>query len=219
MRFPSRLESASASIPQSGTGIEDNVYHFRGLSFRHNRPRHSAKPGYDPQARAKMNAMTEVLGSPIAGNHIIGEAKSYAHMLPTLGSMWKLHRKQVQLPTPGTNQRKSVFGPIDIRTGAFMHLIFDRKRAIEFIEFLEHIVFHYPTGKIDIVLANFSVHETRGFQECFARHPRVRLYSLRCYMLQLSPVEKGWWHMKVYVTVNKLYGSAAALIDAINAFS
>ena len=40
---------------------------------------------------------------------------------------------QLRIPTPGTNQKKSVSGAMDIRTGAFMHLIFDRKRAVEFI--------------------------------------------------------------------------------------
>ncbi|MEA4884412.1 MAG: winged helix-turn-helix domain-containing protein [Clostridia bacterium] len=46
---------------------------LKGLGLRHNRPRHAAKPGYDPQARAKMNAITEVLSSPIAANHVIYE--------------------------------------------------------------------------------------------------------------------------------------------------
>lgn len=44
------------------------------------------------------------------------------------------------------------------------HLIFHRKQATEFIEFLEHIVSHYPTGKVHIALHNFSVHMARSVQ-------------------------------------------------------
>ena len=67
---------------------------------------------------------------------------------------------QLRIPSPGTNQKKSVSGAMDIRTGAFMHLIFDRKRAVEFI---------------------YSIH-------------------------------------KAVVTANRLYGSMAALVAAVNAF-
>jgi transposase len=37
-------------------------------------------------------------------------------------------------------------------------------------------------------------------------------------MPQLNPVEKVWWHMKAVVTANRLYGSMAALVDAVSAF-
>jgi hypothetical protein len=68
---------------------------------------------------------------------------------------------QLRIPSPGTNQKKSVSGAMDIRTGAFMHLIFDRKRAVEFI---------------------YSIHKARSVQVWLASRPRVKLYFLPCYM-------------------------------------
>ncbi|MEA4884413.1 MAG: IS630 family transposase [Clostridia bacterium] len=139
-------------------------------------------------------------------------------MLPTLRSAWMPQGKQLRVPTPGTSQKKSVFGAMDIRTGAFMHLIFDRKRAVEFIEFLGHIVAKYPTGKIHVILDNYSIHKARSVQVWLASRPRVKRYFLPCYMPQLNSVEKVWWHMKAVVTANRLYGSMAALVAAVNAF-
>ena len=191
---------------------------LRGLGFRHNRPRHAAKRAYDPQAKAKMNAITEVLSSPVAGNHVIYEDESDIHLLPTLRSAWMPQGKQLRVPTPGTNQKKSVCGALDIRTGAFIHRISDRKRATEFIEFLAYIVAQYPTGKIHIILDNFSIHKARSVQAWLASHPRVKLCFLPCYMPQLNHVEKVWWHMKAVVTANRLYGSMAALVAAVDAF-
>ncbi len=107
---------------------------------------------------------------------------------------------------------------MDIRTGTFIHPIFDRKRAAEFIEFLEHVVAQYLTGKIHIILDNYGVHKARSVQEWLTGHPRVKLYFLPCYMPQLNPVEKVWRHMKAVVTANRLYGSMAALVDTVNAF-
>ena len=59
---------------------------LRGLGFRHNRPRHAVKRAYDPQAKAKTDAITEVLASPVAGNHVIYEDETNIHLLPTLKS-------------------------------------------------------------------------------------------------------------------------------------
>jgi len=79
---------------------------------------------------------------------------------------------------PGTSQKNSVFGAKGIDTGACMHLICHRKPAVDFIEFLEHIVSHYATGKIHIILDNFNVHKVRSVQGWLANHPRAKLYSL-----------------------------------------
>lgn len=162
--------------------------------------------------------MTEVLSSLVAGDHVLYEDESDAHMLPTLGSMWMLRGKQVRVPMPGTNRKKSVFGAMDIRTGALIHLIFDRKRALEFIEFLEHIVSYYSAGKIHIILYNFGVPKARRVKVWLASNPRVKLYFLPCYMSQLNSIEKVWQHMKACASANGLYGSMASLVDAINVF-
>jgi len=63
---------------------------LKGLGFRHNRRQHSAKPGLDRWARGKMSAVTKAPSSPVASNHILHEDESGAHMLPTLGSTWRL---------------------------------------------------------------------------------------------------------------------------------
>lgn len=85
-----------------------------------------------------------------------------------------------------------------------MYLILDRERAVEFIEFTEHIVCHYPTENIHIILDNFSVHKAPRVQAWLASHPRVKLYFLPCYMPQISPIQKVWQHMKAYVTAKRL---------------
>ena len=165
-----------------------------------------------------MNAITQVLSSRVAGNHVLYEDESDSHLLPTLKSAWMLRGKQLRIPTPGANQKKSVSGAIDIRTGTLIHHIFDRKRAVEFIEFLEHVVAQYPTGKTHIILDNYGVHKARSVQAWLTSHPWVKPYFLPCYMPQLNPVEKVWRHMKAVVTANRLYGFMAALVDAVNAF-
>ncbi|NPV54810.1 MAG: hypothetical protein HPY71_15060 [Firmicutes bacterium] len=95
----------------------------------------------------------------------------------------------------------------------------NRKRTTEFIEFLNHIVSFYPTGKIHIILDNYSIHKAKLVQEWLTSHPRVKLlYYLPCYMPELNPVEKIWWRLKAVVAANRLYSNMNALIDAVKTF-
>lgn len=126
--------------------------------------------------------------------------------------------KQVRIPTPGTNSKKSIFGALDIRTGKWVHQIFDRKRSEQFAEFLNHVVSLYPTGGIHIILDNYSIHKAKIVQEWLTSHPRVKLYYLPCYLPQLNPVEKIWWRLKDVGAANRLHGTLDAFIDAVEAF-
>lgn len=188
------------------------------LDFRHNRPRHGPKKAVDPQLKEKLNAILGVLSSRVSGNHVLYEDEADVHLLPTIRAMWMKRGKQVRVPTPGTNSKKSIFGALDIRTGKWLYRIFDHKRTEQFIEFLNHVISSYPTGKIHIILDNFSIHKAKAVQEWLASHPRVRLYYLPCYMPQLNPAEKIWWRLKAVVAANRLYGTMDALIRAVETF-
>lgn len=83
---------------------------------------------------------------------------------------------------------------------------------------MEHIIAQHPTGKIHIILDNYSAYKARSVQAWLASQPRVALYFLPRHMPQLNPVEKVWRHMKALVTANRLYGSMAALVAAVDAF-
>jgi transposase len=194
----------------------DNL--LKSLGLQHNRPRYAPKLGYDPQAKAKMDAITDVLSSPMAGNHILFEDECDLHLLPTIRAMWMRCGKQTRIPTPGTNQKKNIFGASDIRTGSFIYQIFYRERSVEFIEFLECIASRYPTGRIHVILDNYSIHKSRAAQEWLSKHPKVKLCFRPCYKPQLNLVEKIWWPLKAAVTANRLYGLMNALIDAVIAF-
>lgn len=188
------------------------------LDFRHNRPRHGPRKAVDPQLKKKLNAILGVLSSRVPGNHVLYEDEEDIHLLPAIRALWMKKGKQVRIPTPGTNRKKSIFGALDIRTGKWLDRIFDWKRTEQFIEFLNYVTSFYPTGKIHIILDSFSIHKAKAVQEWLASHPRVRLYHLPCYMPQLNPVEKIWWRLKAVVAANRLYGTMDALTNAVKTF-
>jgi len=56
---------------------------------------------------------------------VLYEDECDIHLLPPLRAMWMKKAKQVRIPTPGTNDRRSIFGALDIRTGTWVYQIFD----------------------------------------------------------------------------------------------
>ncbi|MGE5572730.1 MAG: IS630 family transposase [Bacteroidota bacterium] len=188
------------------------------LDFRHNRPRHGPRKAVDPQLKKKLNAILGVLSSRVPGNHVLYEDEADTHLLPVIRAMSMKKGEQVRVPTPGTNSKKTIFGALDIRTGRRLHRISDCKRTEQFIEFLNYVTDFYPTGKIHIILGNYSIHKGQAMQEWLTSHPRVGLYYSPCYMPQLNPVEKIWWRLKAVVAANRLHGTLDALIDAVETF-
>ena len=64
-------------------------------------------------------------------------------------------------PTPGQNVKRTIFGALDARTGALHQLIRPRKRAVDFIAFLDHLAQAYPTGEVVLVLDNVITHDAK----------------------------------------------------------
>ena len=110
----------------------------------------------DPHAEAKLARLDLVLADPNAT--IVAEDECEMHLLPSLRAMWHRRGEQPRIPTPGKNQKRAVFGAVNLRTGAWHYQVTARKRSVEFIAFLASLLVAYPTGPIYVVVDNVSIH-------------------------------------------------------------
>ena len=134
-------------------------------------------------------------------------------LLPVIRSMW-MKGPRVRVPTPGRNAKRAVFGALDARTGALQHAIRERKRAVDFVAFLEQLVRAYPTGALVLVLDNVVTHDAKLVRAWLARpeHARVHLLWLPKYSAhEHNPIERVWGIMKDKLAANRLHGSIEAL--------
>lgn len=187
---------------------------LHNLNYRWKRPRHTISKR-DPQARAKIKKLLSCIRP---GINIVFADETDVHLLPTLRAMWAKVGKQVRILTPGSNQKRSIFGGLNVRTGELIHYISQRKRAVDFIAFLEKLVVAYPKGKLYVVLDNCSIHRAKAVQEWVPKHPHVEFVFLPLYSPHLNPIEKVWWRLKGTITANKLYSSINELIKTVERF-
>ena len=161
------------------------------------RPRLVAKG--DPNEAAVLAALHREIAALPEAAVILAEDESHINLLPWLRSTWIVRGERQEVMTPGKNQKRSIFGAIELATGRWLYHIAERATSAAFIEFLEHILDAYPAAPvIAIVLDNVSTHSSRAVERWLAAddHARVRLLYGARYSPHHNPVERVWGAMK-----------------------
>jgi transposase len=171
----------------------------------------------DPGAPWKLAQIARALASAAT---VLYLDECELQLLPVIRSMW-MKGPRVRVPTPGRNAKRAVFGALDARTGALQHALRERKRAVDFVAFLEQLACAYPTGDLVLVLDNVVTHDAKLVRAWLARpeHARIRLLWLPKYSAhEHNPIERVWGIMKDKVAANRLHGSIDALAQEADRF-
>ena len=137
------------------------------------------------------------------------------HLLPVIRACW-MKGPRLRVPTPGQNAKRALFGALNARTGQVHHLVRPRKRAAQFVEFLDALAAAYPTGEVVLVLDNLITHDAKLVRAWLARpeHARFRFLWLPKYSAhEHNPIERVWGLMKDAVAANRLHGSIDLLVE------
>ena len=189
------------------------------LGYRWRRPRHVLPQ--DPAARAKMWWLCEQLLRAPKEAVILCLDECDVHLMPVLRSMWMLRGRgrQYEVPTPGLNHKRSLFGALEWETGRWLYEVTERKRSVEFIAFMEKLMLSYPGKPLMLVLDNATIHKSKAVMEWLTEHPTVHLLYLPTYAgHRENPVEKVWWRLKSQIAANRLHSDIDALVTSVHEF-
>ena len=175
----------------------------------------------DPAAAFKLALIAKALARAAAGAATVLYLDECAlALLPVVRAMWR-KGPRARVPTPGTNVRRTFFGALDARTGAFHYAVRSKKLAVHFVAFLEQLALAYPSGDVVLVLDNVITHDATVVRAWLARpeHARFRVLWLPKYSAhEHNPIERVWGHLKDAVAANRLAGSIDALVAAAHRY-
>jgi transposase len=138
------------------------------------------------------------------------------HRYPALTRMWAPVGQQPEVPAPGKNEKKVVYGGVDYRTGKLTYTLADSKCGGSFLAFLVVLLLAYAGKKIRLVCDNGRFHTTKAVQAFLEAHrDQLEVYWLPPYCPSLNLIERLWGHLKRTVLANVLY---ATLNDLVAAF-
>ena len=116
-------------------------------------------------------------------------------LLPKVGYQWMPKGAQVEVPTPGTNEKRYLAGALDITTGTTQHCVWYRKTTGLFLDLLATLDRAYPAREfscLSVVVDNSKIHYAGEVQTWLAAHPRFELLYLPTYCPKANPIERAF---------------------------
>jgi transposase len=117
------------------------------------------------------------------------------NLLPKLGYQWMPKGEQVEVMTPGTNEKRYLAGALDMTTGLITHCVWYRKQTGLFLELLDTLDRTHPAPlftQLTVVVDNAQLHKAKKVQQWLAAHPRFELLYLPTYCPAANPIERAF---------------------------
>lgn len=123
-------------------------------------------------------------------------------LLPKTGYQWMPKGTQIEVLTPGKNEKQYLAGAWDLRTGVVHYRCGPRKTNVLFRDLLDTLELRYPARRYDrisVVVDNYNIHKAQAVERWLAAHPRFALLWLPTYCPRANPIERifGDTHDKV----------------------
>lgn len=137
------------------------------------------------------------------------------HRHPTLTRIWAPVGQQPEVPAPGKNEKKVVYGAVDYATGRLTYTVSQSKCGGAFLVFLLVVLKKYAGRKVRMVCDNGRFHTTKAVLAFLEENKeRIEIYWLPPYCPDLNLIERLWGHLKRTVLANVLYRSLDDLVAA-----
>jgi transposase len=193
------------------------LLHAEGFSVQ--RPKHTMKGKRDEdaylQAKARLRRLKKKALAEDAPEALVFQDEVEIHRHPTLARVWAPVGSQPEIPAPGKNEKKVVYGGIDYATGQTIYTVADTKSGVNFLIFLVALVTAYAGRKIRLVCDNGRFHHTKAVQAWLEDHlEQIEVFWLPPYCPSLNLIERLWGHLKRTALANVLYETLDDLVTA-----
>jgi transposase len=137
------------------------------------------------------------------------------HRHPTLTRMWGPVGQQPEVPAPGKNEKRVVYGGVDYQSGKITCTVAKTKSGQNFLAFLIALVTAYAGRKVRLVCDNGRFHQTKAVLQSLKTHrDQVQVFWLPPYCPSLNMIERLWGHIKRTVLANVLFVTMDDLVAA-----
>ena len=181
------------------------------------RPRPVVGPT-DPEHDLKLRRIQRLVASLPADETVVFQDEVDVHLNPKIGCQWMPRGKQVEVVTPGNNEKRHLAGSLHWRTGRLiLSPAGTRRNADLFVTHLDDLRRSLRCYRvIHVVCDNARFHDCRKTQGYLARWgDRIVLHYLPKYAPETNPIERVWWHLHETLTRNHRCQSIDELLDNV----
>ena len=149
----------------------------------------------DPERVGKLARIRVAFEQLRAGAALFFADELDINLLPKVGYQWMPKGEQVEVLTPGTNEKRYLAGALDIATGKITHCVWYRKQTGLFLDLLDSLDRTHPAPlftQLTVVVDNAKLHKAKKVQQWLAAHPRFSLLYLPTYCPAANPIERAF---------------------------
>lgn len=149
----------------------------------------------DPQRVEKLARIRYPFEQLRAGMALFFAEELDIALLPKVGYQWMPKGEQVEVLTPGTNEKRYLAGALEITTGTTQHCVWYRKTTGLFLDLLATLDRTYPARQFSslyVVVDNAKIHKAREVDKWLASHPRFEVLFLPTYCPKANPIERAF---------------------------
>lgn len=177
---------------------------LHGLGGRWKRAKLAAKDN-DPERAPKLARIRLAAEALRPRQALLFADELDIHLLPKTGYQWTPKDTQVEVLTPGKNEKHYLAGAWDFRTARVHYRTGPRKTNALFRELLEALEIRYPACRYDrvfVVVDNYCIHQAKAVARWLASHSRFELLRLPTYCPRGNPIERIFGDVHDQVTRN-----------------
>lgn len=149
----------------------------------------------DPQRVEKLARIRLAFEQLRAGMALFFADELDINLFPKVGYQWMPKGEQVEVMTPGTNEKRYLAGALDLTTGTITHCVWYRKQTGLFLDLLATLERTHPAplfSRLTVVVDNAKIHHAQKVQQWLAAHPRFELLYLPTYCPRANPIERAF---------------------------
>jgi transposase len=139
-------------------------------------------------------------------------------LFPPVRSSWSRVRKPQEVLLSGANEKRFLFGSLNVRTGHRLSVVRERQRGIDFQAFLEVVHARYRGWHPVLLLDENSSHTAKASALLAARYG-IRLAWLPARSPHLNPMDHLWRYVKGVALADRQYATMEDVVaHALNYF-
>ena len=149
----------------------------------------------DPQRGEKLAQIRFAFEQLRAGATLFFADELDISLLPKVGYQWMPKGTQVEVMTPGTNEKRYLAGALNVSTGTITHCVWYRKTTGLFLDLLDTLDRTHPAPlftHLTVVADNAKIHHAGEVEKWLAAHPRFELLYLPTYCPKANPIERAF---------------------------
>lgn len=149
----------------------------------------------DPQRVEKLARIRLAFEQLWAGAALFFADELDISLLPKVGYQWMPKGAQVEVLTPGTNEKRYLAGALAVTTGTISHCVWYSKVTGLFLDLLQTLDRTYPARtftRLSVVVDNAKIHKAEEVTKWLASHPRFELLYLPTYCPRANPIERAF---------------------------